>query len=98
MRSVFFQDAEGQQACALRAVNAFAEVGGGQFLPVDGELWWRDRLRSGHFRHNRKQEREQNGKDRGAGAGRHLKILLAANLSMQRKPGSLAALGKTMSR
>jgi len=39
---VFFQDAEGEQACALGAVNAFAEVGGGEFFPVDGELWlWR---------------------------------------------------------
>ena len=38
MRSVFLQDAEGQQARALRAMNAFAEVGGSEFLPVDGEL------------------------------------------------------------
>ena len=38
VRPVFFQNAEGQQASSLRTMNALAEVGGGQFFPVDGEL------------------------------------------------------------
>src|SRR5215469_1558624 len=45
MRSVFLQDAEREQADSLRAVNAFAEVEGREFFPVDGKL----RLRRGRL-------------------------------------------------
>ena len=38
MRAVLFENAEGQQACSLRAMNALAEIGGGEFFPVNGEL------------------------------------------------------------
>ena len=38
MRTVFFKDAEGQQACALCAVDSLAEIGGGEFFPVNREL------------------------------------------------------------
>ena len=40
VRPVFLQDAEGEQASALRTVNTFAEIGGSEFFPVDGELRW----------------------------------------------------------
>src|SRR5215469_11566428 len=35
--TVFLHDAEGQQACALRARDGILEVGGGQLLPADRE-------------------------------------------------------------
>jgi hypothetical protein len=48
VRSVFLKNAEGEQAGALRAVNAFAKVGSGEFLPVDGEFGrWSRGLRAG---------------------------------------------------
>src|SRR4029077_17932826 len=37
MWTVLFQDSEGEQAGSLRTVNAFAEVGGGEFFPVHGD-------------------------------------------------------------
>jgi hypothetical protein len=38
MRSVLLEDSERQQACALCAMNAFAEVAGGELFPVnDGD-------------------------------------------------------------
>ena len=44
MRPVLLQDAERQQARSLRTVDAFAKIGGGEFLPVDRKLG-RRRLR-----------------------------------------------------
>jgi len=34
MRTVLLEDSEREQAGSLRAVNAFAEVGGSEFFPV----------------------------------------------------------------
>ena len=38
MRPVLFENAKGQQARSLGSMNAFAEIGGGKFFPVDGQL------------------------------------------------------------
>ena len=38
VRAVLLQDAEREQAGSLRAMNAFAKVGGGEFFPVHGKL------------------------------------------------------------
>jgi len=61
MRSVLLQDAEGKQAGSLRAMNAFAEIGSGEFFPLNGELRWRDALRGREL--GSAQNREQGGKD-----------------------------------
>src|SRR6266571_5865328 len=36
--TMLFQNSEGEKTCPLGAMNAFAEVGGGEFFPVDGEF------------------------------------------------------------
>jgi cytochrome c553 len=38
MRTVLLENAEGQQTGSLRTVDAFAEVGGGEFFPVNRKL------------------------------------------------------------
>jgi hypothetical protein len=35
---MLFKNAEGQDACPLRAVNRFDEIGAGEFFPMNGEL------------------------------------------------------------
>jgi len=74
MRSVLLQDAEGKQAGSLRAMNAFAEIGSGEFFPLNGELRWRDALRGREL--GSAQNREQGGKDGEARASCHRRIFL----------------------
>jgi hypothetical protein len=38
VRPVLFEDSERKQAGSLRAADAFTEVGGGEFFPMDREL------------------------------------------------------------
>ena len=42
MRAVLLDDAEGKQADSLRLVDGLHEVGGGEFLPLGGELGLRN--------------------------------------------------------
>jgi hypothetical protein len=75
---VFLQDAEGKQARTLRTVDAFTEVGGGEFFPVDGEF----RLRSGGLRqgempraqNRRKKYQTESESDHGARGIRHSQV------------------------
>jgi len=62
MRSVLFENAEGEQARSLRALNGGRKVGGGEFLPFGGHL----RLRAGVCGREQKpsygaEEKEQSG-------------------------------------
>src|SRR5205814_9985211 len=45
VRSMFLQNAKGQQACALGLLNSATKVRGSQFFPMGGEFGWRPQRR-----------------------------------------------------